>query len=204
MLTMSLRFDDPRKGFVIFAADCTVCDEDGRLHVQAEEELRSHAANFYALVSSCEGCWGPEFLFDGSQSATPLFYVVDPYGDCLSSLLSRKESEQALVFKDPVDALSCPRLVENRRVFACIGFIFEEQFIELEDFNREVNGDEEPMDNLPTLSHELGEGIEVYLKQPEEMGDSSKVLYCAWLEGEVEEDEVFDFEMSETLSNILR
>lgn len=201
---MPLHLDDPGRGFVIFAADCTVCDEDGQMHDSAEQQLRSHTVNFHSLLSSCEGCWGTEFLFDGSESATPIFYVVDPYGDCLFSLLSSKESEQALVFNDPVEALSCPRLAENRRIFACVGFVFQDQFIEMDDFNREVNGDNEPMENMPTLSTKLSEGIEVYLKQPEEMGDPRKLLYCAWLDGDVEEEEVFDFEISETLSKFLR
>lgn len=160
------------------------------MHNNAEQELRFYAANFYSLLSTCEGCWGTEFLFDGSESVTPLFYVVDPYGDCLSSLLSSKGSEQALVFNDPVDALRCPRIAENKRIFLCIGFMFEDQFIEIDDFNREVNGDDEPIENFPTLSRKLSEGIEVYLKQPEEMGDPCKLLYCAWLDGDVEEEEV--------------
>ena len=108
------------------------------------------------------------------------------------------------MFNEPVDAVRCSRVAENKRIFACIGFVFEDQFIELGDFKREVNGDDEPMENLPTLSNKLGEGIEVYLRQPEEMGDSSKVLYCAWLDGDLEEEEIFDFEMSEALSRLLR
>ena len=72
---MSLDLDDPSKGFVIFAADCTVCDEEGLMHENAEQELRSHTANFHSLLSSCEGCWGTEFLYDGSESATPLFLL---------------------------------------------------------------------------------------------------------------------------------
>lgn len=200
---MALGLDDPAKGFVVFAADIILCDDDGNLLPDAADSLKTHVDNFYSSIAGCEGCWGTEFLFEGSPFSTPLFFVIDPYGDCLSSLLSCKDSEQAFATKDLDEALACSRLAENRRVFACIGFVFEDQFIEIEDFNREVNGDGENMGNLPSISRNLAEGIEVYLKQPEGDGDPGKVLYCAWNDGEIEEEDSFEFVLSDSLSSII-
>jgi len=200
---MTLGFEDSTKGFVVFAADIILCDDDGNLLSDAADALKTHADKFYSTISGCEGCWGTEFLFEDSPFSTPLFFVVDPFGDCLSSLLSCRDSEQALATKDLQEALASPRLAENRRIFACIGFVFEDQFIEIEDFNREVNGDGESMVNLPSISTNLAEGVEVYLKQPEGDGDPGKVLYCAWIDGEIEEEDSFEFVLSDRLAKII-
>jgi hypothetical protein len=107
----------------------------------------------------------------------------------LSAKKKTPDQNQADVFDSLEQALSSDKLKENGRVFICQAFHFtpDNVWYDIEDFDRETNDDDEPIVNMPALCEKIGEGLDVYLIQNEE------VDWACWEEGRLYERETMPF-----------
>jgi len=200
-------WEDADKGFAIFASALQVWDEDNGAIEGAEGDLVDHAQKFIELIADCSGCWGTEYLTSTSETSSRPFFVIDPEGDCLFSLLSDKSSSdegQAKVFLSAAEAIESNALSRNGRVYACIAFTYNEgdSLIEFEDFNREISEDGDEFENIPSIARSMEGDVEVYLRVPESDGDAEVVFYGSWdSDGDLDETEELSFELASELSN---
>ena len=191
--TESLPFADPEKGFVIFASPLQVCDDESGLNEDAVESLKEHALKFVTLVSECSGCWGSEYITDQSEKCSRPFFVIDPKGDCLFSLVSSRgvsEADKAQIHSSAEAAVNSPSVGRNGRIYACVAFAYDhgDSLIEFEDFNREESEEGDEFENIPTIARSMGENVEVYLRLPEADGDVDTVYYGSWdADGDLDE-----------------
>ncbi len=200
-------WEDADKGFVIFASALQVWDEENGAIESAEGDLVDHAQKFIELIANCSGCWGTEYLTSNSETSSRPFFVIDPKGDCLFSLLSDKSSGgegQAKVFLSATEAIESNALSRNGRVYACVAFTYNEgdSLIEFEDFNREISEDGDEFENIPSIARSMEGDVEVYLRVPESDGDAEVVFYGSWdSDGDLDETEELSFELASELSH---
>jgi hypothetical protein len=194
----SLPFDDPQKGFVIFASPLQLWDDESGLGEDAVTSLKEHARKFIALVSECSGCWGSEYITDQSETCSKPFFVIDPKGDCLFSLVSSggvPEDDKSIIHLSADEAINSPSVERNGRIYACVAFVYDQgdSLIEFEDFNREESEDGDQFDNIPTIARSMGEDVEVYLRLPKADGDADTVFYGSWdADGDLDETNELD------------
>lgn len=201
---MLFPFEDRSKGIVIFAVPFEATDDDCELLPGAGEGLAEHTRKVIRELSLCGGCWGSDHIYEGSESCSGIFYVVDPEGDCLISLVSATDGEQAKAFLRADEALGSPELDGVGRVYACIAYCYQDPFIEIGDFGREQSEDGDHFENLPTLARRLEASIEVYLRQPEDSGDPEVVFYASWdADGDLEEEDTFGCVFSAALTTVV-
>jgi hypothetical protein len=203
--------ESPVKGWLIVATDTFVYDEEnGKLYESAKHDLLGNSSNLVKLVSETSGCRAAEFVWEGSTQCSGVFFVVDPFGDCLASLISVKDSsgndyEPASVYESIDQALESPLLPRCGRIFSCIAMTYGEHdsFIEVDDFSLEESVDEgEYFANFPSISKDLDEGIEVYFKPHPAHGDATVVFRLCWEKGELTEEDEFDYELSNKLQGL--
>ena len=204
-ITGSLPFADLDKGFVIFASPLQVWDDESGLNEDAVESLKGHALKFITLVSECSGCWGSDYITDQSEKCSRPFFVIDPKGDCLFSLVSSSggsEADKAVIYSSAEEAVHSPSVGRNGRIYACVAFVYDhdDSLIEFEDFNREESEDGDQFDNIPAIARAMGEDVEVYLRLPEADGDVDTVFYGSWdADGDLDEEEELGSELDRSL-----
>jgi len=203
--------EPPAKGLLIVATDTFVYDEENKkLYENSKNDLLESSLKLVKLISETSGCRAAAFVWEGSSQCSKIFFVVDPYGDCLASLVSpgdssRNDYEPALVYETLDQALESPYLPRCRRVFSCIAMTYGEHdlFIELDDFSLEESVDEgEYFANFPSISKELEEGLELYFKPHPAHGDATVVYRLCWERGELTEEDEFGFELSDKLKGL--
>jgi len=199
-------WEERHKGFVIFASPIHLWDEEDGARESAETDLAEHAQRFINLISNCGGCWGSEYVTSESGKTSHVFFVIDPKGDCLFTLLSDKaasEDEKAKVYLNIKDAVASELLSASGRIYACVAFAYNEgdSWIEFDDFNKETSEDGDEFENIPSIARSMEGDVEVYLRVPESDGDTEVVFYGSWdSDGDLDETEELSFELASELS----
>lgn len=198
-----------KKGWIIMAVSTYVSDGEGSLTATAKQDVIADAQKLIELASETKTCWSSSFLREGSQSCSGSFYVVDPYGDCLLSLINREQHADdslcATLSCDLDDILSIAKSRGPGRVFSCVAFTYleDEANIEIEDIQREISVDDgEFFVNFPSLSKQFEEGLEVYFKPHPSQGNSKVVTRLSWENGILEDEDELANKMSSQLKEV--
>lgn len=208
----SLLFTDlDQKGWIIMAVSTYIVDNKTEtIALDANACVMEDARKLLELASGTKSCWSSSFVYEGSASCSPLFFVVEPSGDCLISLVSHDESNRedyrdARLFAKIEDALASVDPVNATRVFSCLAFTYSEfeANIDEEDLGREESVDDgEYFANFPTISKGFEDGLDVYFKPHPAHGDPDFVTRLEWENGELAEEEKLPNKMSPQLQGV--
>ena len=208
----SLLFTDlEQKGWIIMAVSTYVVDNKTEtIALDANACVMEDARKLLELASGTRSCWSSSFVYEGSASCSPLFFVVEPSGDCLISLVShdesnRKDYKDARLFARIEDALASVDPVHATRVFSCLAFTYSEfeATIDEEDLGLEESVDDgEYFANFPTISKGVEDGLDVYFKPHPAHGDPDFVTRLEWESGELTEEEKLPNKMSPQLQGV--
>lgn len=202
-----------KKGWMVVATSAYILNSAGQqVSADAKQQLQALSKGFVSLLSETKTCWSSSFVREGYPACTPLFYVVDPCGDCLESLVDSTLVDGSSVDKKPAslhrsidEALASNDLLECGRLFICVGFTYtdDDGCIEEDDLGREVSVDEgEKFVNFPSMSKQLEEGIELYFKPHPSHGDSRMIVRMCWEEGELTETSSLQNKLSLALKEL--
>lgn len=202
--------DHDEKGWIIIAVSTYVVDNEIELIASNARECVIEDARRLLSVASTIGPYSPSFVREGSPSCSKLFFVVEPFGNCLTSLVNRDEinadeSRAAQLFTNVDEALASADPVHAQRVFSCLAFTYSEFEVNivLDDLCCEESPDNgEYYENFPAMSKHFEDGLEVYFKPHPAHGDPEFVTRLSWEGGELEEEEKLPNKMSLQLQEL--
>jgi len=202
--------DHDEKGWIIMAVSTYVVGNEIELIASDARQSIIEDARRLLSVASTIGPWSPSFVREGSPNCSKLFFVVEPFGNCLTSLVNRDEieadeSRAAQLFTNVDEALASADLVKAQRVFSCLAFTYSEYEVNivLDDLCCEQSPDNgEYYENFPTMSKHFEDGLEVYFKPHPAHGDPELVTRLSWEGGELEEEEELPNKMSLQLQEL--